>query len=56
MKISTITCHDVYNHGASLQAYALQKALEEFGFFCEIINYRTPIQKKCIKLFLDAKD
>ena len=23
MKVYTITCHDVYNYGASLQAYAL---------------------------------
>lgn len=27
MKICTITCHDVYNAGASLQAYALMTFL-----------------------------
>ena len=31
MKIKTITCHDVYNVGASLQAYALAEYLKELG-------------------------
>ena len=40
MKIKTITCHDVYNSGASLQAYALMKYLQELGHDVEIINYK----------------
>lgn len=40
MKIKTITCHDVYNFGASLQAYALQHYLESLGHQVEIIDYR----------------
>ena len=40
MKIKTITCHDVYNHGASLQAFALQQYLEEQGHEVEIIDYK----------------
>jgi hypothetical protein len=40
MKIKTITCHDVYNFGASLQAYALMKYLENLGHEVEIINYK----------------
>ena len=40
MKICTITCHDVYNFGASLQAYALQHYLESLGHEVEIIDYR----------------
>lgn len=39
MKIATITCHDVYNYGASLQAYALQQYLLEQGHDAEIIDY-----------------
>lgn len=39
MQIKTITCHDVYNYGASLQAYALQTFLEEHGHNVEIIDY-----------------
>lgn len=40
MKICTITCHDVYNCGASLQAYALQQFLMLQGHHVEIINYK----------------
>ncbi|PPA69230.1 polysaccharide pyruvyl transferase family protein [Jeotgalibacillus proteolyticus] len=40
MKIYTITCHNVYNHGASLQAYALMKFLLTCGHEVEIIDYR----------------
>lgn len=40
MKIKTITCHDVYNVGASLQAYALVEYLRECGHEVEIIDYK----------------
>ena len=40
MKIRTITCHDVYNLGASLQAYALQTYLESIGNEVQIIDYK----------------
>lgn len=40
MKICTITCHDVYNHGASLQAYGLMKYLMNCGHIVEIIDYK----------------
>jgi hypothetical protein len=40
MQIKTITCHDVYNHGASLQAYALQRYLTGQGHEVEIIDYK----------------
>ena len=40
MIIKTITCHDVYNLGASLQAYALQKYLQSEGHDVEIIDYK----------------
>lgn len=40
MKIKTITCHDVYNAGASLQAYALATYLQSLGHKVEIINYK----------------
>ena len=39
MRIKTITCHDVYNFGASLQAYALQQFLIGRGHQVEIIDY-----------------
>lgn len=40
MIIRTITCHDVYNYGASLQAYALQAYLEGQGHDVRIIDYK----------------
>lgn len=40
MNIKTITCHDVYNYGASLQAYALQEYLTAQGHNVEIIDYK----------------
>lgn len=40
MKICTITCHDVYNHGASMQAYALMTYLTNIGHYVEIIDYK----------------
>jgi hypothetical protein len=40
MRVATITCHDVYNYGASLQAYALMRYLEDRGHQVEIINYK----------------
>jgi len=40
MKVKTITCHEVYNHGASLQEYALLKYLNENGHNAEAIHYK----------------
>ena len=40
MRIKTITCHNVYNYGASLQAYALQHYLEILGNDVEIIDFQ----------------
>lgn len=40
MKIKTITCHRVYNHGAALQAWALATFLRQQGHEVNIIDYR----------------
>lgn len=40
LKIKTITCHNVYNFGATLQAYALMKYLQNLGHDVEVIDYR----------------
>lgn len=39
MEIKTITCHNVYNYGASLQAYALQHFLQSLGHDVQIIDF-----------------
>lgn len=46
MKIKTITCHNVYNYGATLQAYALQTYLESLGHKVEIIDYYPKYRNK----------
>src|SRR5690606_2478234 len=38
--IKTITCHEVYNYGASLQEHALLQFLKEEGYHSETINYK----------------
>lgn len=52
MKIKTITCHDVYNAGASLQAYALAQYLTEQGHDVEIINYKPDYLSRHYSLFV----
>lgn len=51
MKIKTITCHDVYNHGASLQAYALQIYLIGLGHDVEIIDYKPEYLSRHYRLW-----
>jgi hypothetical protein len=40
MQIKTITCHEVYNHGASLQEYALLYYLNGVGHSATTIHYK----------------
>lgn len=56
MKIKTITCHDVYNYGASLQAYALQTFLERQGHEVEIIDYLPDYKDKRYDWFKIPKE
>ncbi len=51
MKVCTITCHDVYNHGASLQAYALLKHLTKCNHQVEIIDYKPDYLSNHYNLF-----
>lgn len=39
-KVLTLTTYDVYNYGASLQAYALQQYLIHHNCYSELINYQ----------------
>lgn len=40
MKIGILTFHCAYNYGAVLQAFALQKYLQQMGNNVHIIDYR----------------
>ncbi len=51
MKIKTITCHDVGNVGASLQAYALRAYLSTLGHDVRIIDYKPGFKSKYHILF-----
>ena len=46
MKIATITFHRAINYGAILQCYALQKAIKNFGYDSEVIDYDCRIISK----------
>ena len=39
-KVGTLTFHGVINHGAVLQAYALQKFILNLGYETELVNYK----------------
>ena len=54
MRINTITCHDVYNSGASLQAYALMKYLQSLGHDVKIIDYKPEYLSRHYKLWIVA--
>lgn len=50
-KIKTITCHNVYNYGASLQEYALLEYLKSLGYDPETINYNPDYLSNHFNLF-----
>jgi len=56
-RIGILTYHKSHNYGAFLQAYCLCKKLNEEDFFdCEIIDYRTQVEKdNYTPVFLNKK-
>lgn len=42
LRIKTITCHKVYNHGATLQEYALLVYLNASGHSAKVLHYKPP--------------
>lgn len=51
MNIKTITCHNVYNFGAALQAHALMYYLNSLGHEVEIIDYMPEYIRKNLSLW-----
>jgi hypothetical protein len=49
--VNIITCHDVYNLGASLQAYALRTYLSQLGHDAKTIDYKPPYLSGHYKLW-----
>ena len=50
-KIGIITFHASHNYGSMLQAYALRQVVKGLGYECEIINFRTPRQRRIYRPF-----
>ena len=46
MKIGLLSFHNAANHGASLQAYALERFLEINGYNCEYIDYQNEMRRR----------
>ena len=40
--VGIVTMHKVLNYGSALQAYALQRKIDELGFKATIIDYLYP--------------
>ena len=55
MKIGIVTFHAVYNYGAVLQAYALQKIFSDMEIDSEIIDFRQPSQIDYTSLYSRRK-
>lgn len=51
LKVGILTFHRAINSGAVLQAYALQKCINDLGFDCEIVDYRCKAIDSAYKLF-----
>ena len=50
--VGIITFHASHNYGSMLQAYALQQTILDMGMKCEIINLRTPRQRKMYSRYI----
>lgn len=51
LRLATVTFSGAINYGARLQTYALQRALEDMGFFSEVLDYDSPEINRGYKLF-----
>ena len=49
--VGLLTYHAAHNYGSVLQAYATQTAVEQMGYKCEIINFRSNSQRYFYSLF-----
>ena len=50
-KVGIITFHNALNYGATLQAYALCRFLNDNGYEAEVLNYVNPKMQKEIKVW-----
>lgn len=50
MKTATLTFHGSHNYGSMLQAYALQRTMTRLFGHNEIVNFRSPKQKRMMRV------
>ncbi len=55
MKIALLTFHNAINYVAALQVYSSQKAIQDLGVYCEIIDYVNEYRKNAYNMFEHAK-
>lgn len=55
-KVGLITFHGAHNYGSMLQAYALQNVIKLCGYHCEIIDFRSDIQREMYSVFKKNKN
>lgn len=55
MKTATMTFHAAHNYGSALQAYALQRTIQDLGHENQIIDFRTPRQMDMYRVFTKRK-
>lgn len=51
VKAAIITYHRAYNYGSALQAYALNRFINQCGIMCRTIDYRTDRQDELYTIF-----
>ena len=56
MKIGLISFHNAANYGAALQAYALERFLEDNGYDCEYIDYQNTRRRRGYDMGFLIKD
>lgn len=49
--VGILTYHNVYNLGAVLQAFALQRTIQSLGHACKIIDFASPVHGTAYDLF-----
>jgi len=55
MKVGLLTFHNALNYGAALQVYASQRALDNMGIECQIIDYVNNHREVSYDMWSQAK-
>jgi hypothetical protein len=56
MKTALLTFHNAINYGAALQVFSAQKAIQDLGHTCDVIDYVNSHRKNSYNMFYHAKE